>query len=324
MDLTQAEAVADLIDATTQEAAKSALKSLQGVFSQHIAALSEKLLSLRIYVEAAIDFPDEEIDFLSQSRIDNQLGELHQSLTQILQQAHQGKLLKEGLNVVIVGQPNAGKSSLMNALTQQASAIVAPIAGTTRDLIKETIQIDGLPIHIVDTAGIRLNPDVIEEEGIKRAKQQLAIADCILLVVDCTKPLSLIEQELLATYPNTLKLVYNKVDLISKPPSDDAGAALFLSAKENQGIDLLRTYLKKCAGFQEGGGLFMARKRHIDAIEKTVRFVQAARTQWSDLASPECAAEELRAAHATLGEIVGKMSSDELLGNIFSSFCIGK
>lgn len=323
MDLAQAEAVADLIDAATLEAARSALKSLQGAFSKQITELAEAILKLRILVEAAMDFPDEDIDALSKGHIQDQLLELMDAVAVILQQAQQGQILKEGLQVVIVGQPNVGKSSLLNTLTQQDTAIVAPIAGTTRDLIKETIQIDGLPIHIIDTAGIRLNPDAIEEEGIKRAKHQLAQADCILLVQDGTQESASIESELIDTYGEKLKVVLNKADLVEKN-AQELKKGLWISAKNQQGISALKQFLKESAGFQGGDNVLMARKRHTDALARALGSLEAASRQWSNDVAPECAAEELKYAHDALGEIVGAVSSDALLGHIFSSFCIGK
>lgn len=324
MDLTQVEAVADLIDAGTQEAALSASRSLQGVFSSKIETLSKALMSTRMFVEATLDFPDEEIDFLSDKRLLSKIEDIRTQIDTLLSQAKVGQLLKEGMTVVIVGRPNAGKSSLLNCLTQYETAIVTPIAGTTRDLIKETIHIDGLPLHIVDTAGIREDADVVEQEGIKRAKHQLSLADRILLVIDADNALTQIEEEILAEFPNKVTLIFNKIDLMSHEPRQDNNA-IHLSAKTGQGIDLLRAHLKQCMGYQgTETGVFIARRRHLHALERTEAHFQEALAQLVTFFAFEKAAEELRLAQNALGEIVGVVTTEDVLGEIFSHFCIGK
>lgn len=325
MDLTQAEAVADLIDASTQKAALSAARSLQGDFSKQINQISDLLLRLRMFVEAALDFPDEDIEFLEDEKISLQVNTLSAEIETLLRKAKQGKILREGVQIVIAGQPNAGKSSLLNALTQQESAIVTPIAGTTRDLIKEHIQIDGLPLQIIDTAGIRANPDEIEQEGIKRAEQQFELADRILLLIDATqKPLiSEVEAQLLAKYTSKTSIVLNKIDLIAHPAGEKDNQ-VYISAKAGQGIEALLQHIKRHVGFEhDEAGSFIARSRHLEALALTQKHIQIAIAQLK-VKSLELVAQELRIAHDALGEIVGRVSSDDLLGKIFTSFCIGK
>lgn len=343
IDLAQAEAIADLIDSNSAEAARSAMRTLQGDFSRLIDTLAESITLLRVYLEAAIDFTDEEIDFLSEGRIADKLENIIRELDQVLEQARQGALIREGMAVVIAGKPNAGKSSLLNALAGKDSAIVTDIAGTTRDILSEQIIIDGMPLHITDTAGLRDSEDIVEQEGIRRALKAVQEADRILLVVDASQESvdnSNIKQYLQgpgfetlnhALDTSRLTIIQNKVDLQHKPAAllcagNAQGASVIqLSAREKQGIDLLREHLKDCMGFQataEGG--FIARRRHLDALRKTRECLEQARYQLSHHAAAELVAEDLRHAHRYLGEITGAVTTDDLLGRIFSSFCIGK
>lgn len=343
VDLAQAEAIADLIDCSSAEAAKSAMRTLQGEFSRLIDELAEAITLLRVYLEAAIDFTDEEIDFLSEGRIGEKLDAIIAALDKVLEQARQGALIREGMAVVIAGKPNAGKSSLLNALAGKESAIVTDIAGTTRDVLSELITIDGMPLHITDTAGLRDSNDLVEQEGIRRAVNAVQQADRILLVVDASQESvdnNNIKQylqepgfETLSHALNTsrLTIIQNKVDLRSLKPSlipaqTSTGASIIqLSAKQGSGIHLLRQHLKDCMGFQataEGG--FIARRRHLDALHKTRECLEQARFQLEHHAAAELVAEDLRHAHRYLGEITGTVTTDDLLGRIFSSFCIGK
>ncbi len=329
IDLTQAEAIADLINAHSQEAAQSAIRSLQGEFSKYVNQLVESLIELRIYVEATIDFPDEELnflgDFLGDGRVAQSLTQLISSIEELQVSAKQGALLNEGMTVVITGEPNVGKSSLLNALSQKDSAIVTDIPGTTRDVLREHINIDGLPLHIIDTAGLRDTEDVVEKEGIKRAKKAIESADEILVLVDCTKE-SMID---LTQFPanKSIVIVKNKIDLINQSPQlveKNAVTEIYLSAKNNLGIPLLRDYLKKQCGFQGGEGTFTARRRHLDALDRAYQHLMQAKHQIETHKAGELLAEDLRQAQKSLSEITGEFTSDELLGRIFSSFCIGK
>jgi len=334
MDLTQAEAIADLINATSEQAAKSALHSLQGDFSKHIHTLVEKVIHLRMYVEAAIDFPDEEIDFLSDGKVAGDLAAIITQLDEVRQQAKQGSIMREGMRVVIAGRPNAGKSSLLNALAGREAAIVTDIAGTTRDVLREHIHIDGMPLHIIDTAGLRESPDKVEQIGIERAWDEIRQADHVLFMVDGTDttetdPMQ-IWPEFMQQLPNGMKVtvVRNKIDLSNESVNlDKAGQypLLRLSAKSTEGVDLLREHLKECIGFTgatEGG--FMARRRHLDALERAAEHLDIGQTQLEMHVAGEILAEELRLTQQHLNEITGEFSSDDLLGKIFSSFCIGK
>ncbi len=326
IDLAQAEAIVDLIQASTEQAARGAMLSLQGAFSQKIEKINQKMQHLRMMTEAAIDFPDEEIDFLTSTDMDGKIQALHQEIGALLVETKQGELLKEGMSVVIVGQPNAGKSSLLNALTAKESAIVTPIAGTTRDLVKETLQIEGMPVHIIDTAGIRLEAQEVEQEGIRRAKAQLPLVDRILLVVDASleHPFSEIEQRILEDYPNKVTIIMNKIDKVALNEGERDNQ-IFVSAKNASGINDLRQHLKKCMGYQGvDGATFIARRRHLVALEKTSAHVEAALTQLVRYRALELVAQELRCGQEALGEIVGKVTTDDLLGQIFSQFCIGK
>jgi tRNA modification GTPase len=330
LDLAQAEAIADLIDSASEQAARNAVRSLSGEFSRTINNLLEQLIELRLYVEAAIDFPEEEIDFIGDGKIAAALQQLMAALADVLATARQGSLLREGLTVVIAGAPNAGKSSLLNALAGRDSAIVTPIAGTTRDVLREHIQIDGLPLHIIDTAGLRDSPDAIEQEGIRRARQEIERADHILLMVDSTRDLGTDAAALwpLDTLPQRpLTIVRNKCDLSGLNAEIVGGSSTLvtLSAKTGAGIDLLREHLKRTAGYtQAGEGGFSARRRHLDALERTQSFLQAGAAQLHHRGAGELLAEDLRQAQQALGEITGRFTPDDLLGRIFSSFCIGK
>ncbi|EOC1797199.1 tRNA uridine-5-carboxymethylaminomethyl(34) synthesis GTPase MnmE [Vibrio fluvialis] len=334
MDLTQAEAIADLIDASSEEAAKSALKSLQGQFSKRIHTLVESLIHLRIYVEAAIDFPEEEIDFLADGKVSADLQAIIDNLNAVRQEANQGAIMREGMKVVIAGRPNAGKSSLLNALSGKESAIVTDIAGTTRDVLREHIHIDGMPLHIIDTAGLRDASDEVEKIGIERAWEEIAQADRVLFMVDGTTTDATDPQDIWPDFVDRLPdsmgmtVIRNKVDQtgetlgichVNQPP------LIRLSAKTGEGVDALRSHLKECMGFagnQEGG--FMARRRHLDALERAAEHLDIGQQQLEGYMAGEILAEELRLAQQHLNEITGEFSSDDLLGRIFSSFCIGK
>ncbi len=334
IDLTQAEAIADLIDCSSLEAAKNAVRSLQGDFSNHIHQLVEKVIELRIFVEAAIDFPEEEIDFLNDGRVKNKLTDIIETLDITLKSANQGRILNEGITVVIAGKPNAGKSSLLNALAGHDAAIVTNIEGTTRDLLKEQINIDGMPLHIIDTAGLRESPDVIEQEGIRRAWEAIEDADVILLVTDSNSASSNKPQEIWPDFTKKLhsldhiNIIRNKCDLSNEETGiiiDDGFPVITLSAKKNIGIDNLREHLKSIAGLSnqtEGG--FTARRRHLQALEKAREYLETGFYQLTSTGAGELLAEDLRYCQQSLNEITGEFSSDDLLGKIFSSFCIGK
>ncbi|MDO6544391.1 tRNA uridine-5-carboxymethylaminomethyl(34) synthesis GTPase MnmE [Photobacterium sanguinicancri] len=334
LDLAQAEAIADLIDASSEEAAKSAFKSLQGAFSNKVNELVEALIHLRIYVEAAIDFPEEEIDFLSDGKVSKDLLGIMDNLEAVRREANQGAIIREGMKVVIAGRPNAGKSSLLNALSGKDSAIVTDIAGTTRDVLREHIHIDGMPLHIIDTAGLREASDEVERIGIERAWDEIQQADRVLFMVDgtttdATDPAE-IWPDFIERLPDSMGLtvIRNKVELTG----EDAGIChvnnptlVRLSARTGEGVDSLREHLKKCMGFSgttEGG--FMARRRHLDALERAAEHLEIGKNQLEGYMAGEILAEELRLAQQHLSEITGEFSSDDLLGRIFTSFCIGK
>ncbi|PVZ83297.1 tRNA uridine-5-carboxymethylaminomethyl(34) synthesis GTPase MnmE [Serratia sp. S1B] len=334
LDLAQAEAIADLIDASSEQAARSAMNSLQGAFSSRIHQLVEALTHLRIYVEAAIDFPDEEIDFLSDGKIEAQLNRVIADLDNVQAEARQGSLLREGMKVVIAGRPNAGKSSLLNALAGREAAIVTDIAGTTRDVLREHIHIDGMPLHIIDTAGLRDAMDEVERIGIERAWNEIEQADRVLFMVDgtttnATEP-SEIWPEFMARLPTRLPItvVRNKADITGEElgMSEVNGHSLIrLSARTGEGLDLLRNHLKQSMGFTnstEGG--FLARRRHLQALEQAAEHLAQGKEQLVSAYAGELLAEELRLAQRALSEITGEFTSDDLLGRIFSSFCIGK
>lgn len=330
LDLAQAEAVADLIASSTVAAARAAMRSLEGEFSAQVRALVEGLIELRMYVEAAIDFPEEEVDFLNEGHIAERLQRLHDQLAALRATAVQGRLLRDGMTVVIAGRPNAGKSSLLNRLAGREAAIVTAIPGTTRDVLREHIGIDGMPLHVIDTAGLRTGADVIEQEGVRRAWSEIRAADQILLVIDDQQGLTAEDQALRAQFPAeaAVTLIYNKIDLSGKTPAqreDGPGAALWLSAKTGAGLDLLRRRLKSCMGYQDSGeGGFMARRRHLDALEQAAAALAQARYRLDVSHAGELVAEELLQAQHALGEITGEFSSEDLLTRIFSSFCIGK
>jgi len=331
LDLAQAEAIADLIEAGSEQAARNALRSLQGAFSRQIDALCEQLTQLRIYIEAAIDFPEEEIDFLADGQVLGQLQALQQALNQVLHEAGQGVLLREGMTLVIAGKPNAGKSSLLNALAGRDSAIVTDIPGTTRDLLREHIQIDGMPLHIIDTAGLRESSDPVEQIGIQRAIEAINQADLVLLVTDASQSQAPTWPALLgeAPKPSRTCIIRNKADITGQPPActqnENGSTQITLSAKTGSGLELLREHLKQRMGFSASGeGTFSARRRHLEALRQGAWHLEQGRAQLTQNAAPELLAEELRHAQQALGEITGQISSDELLGRIFSSFCIGK
>jgi tRNA modification GTPase len=327
LDLAQAEAIADLIASSTEQSARSAQKSMQGVFSEQINFFVEELIELRIYVEAAIDFVDEEIDFLSDGVVENRIIRLLQSIQAILVTAQQGRLLRDGMTVVLAGKPNAGKSSLLNALAGHDAAIVTDIAGTTRDVLKERIQIDGMPLHIIDTAGLRESDNAVEQEGVRRAHAEILKADKILLLIDVNDP----EPDSISkTLPSNISItkVYNKIDLLKIQPKiteNENGTQIYLSVKQGIGMDLLQQHLKQSVGFDGAtDNVFISRRRHIEALTKGEHFVQNALEQLQNNLAGELVAEDLRQAQNHLSEITGEFTSDDLLGKIFSSFCIGK
>ncbi|TCJ98590.1 tRNA modification GTPase trmE [Volucribacter psittacicida] len=334
LDLAQAEAIADLIDASSEQAARSALKSLQGEFSHKINQLVDQLIYLRTYVEAAIDFPDEEIDFLADGKIEGHLQQIIQQLNQVQQEAKQGSLLREGMKVVIAGRPNAGKSSLLNALAGREAAIVTDIAGTTRDILREHIHIDGMPLHIIDTAGLRDATDEVEKIGIHRAWNEIKQADMILLMLDSTAPdnqnMEKVRSEFLQKLPPHIPvtIIRNKVDLTGETEGiqqQQDYTVIQLSAKTQYGVDLLREHLKQAMGYQSGTeGGFLARRRHLEALNKAAQHLAQGHIQLTQYFAGELLAEELRLAQLQLSEITGQFTSDDLLTHIFSSFCIGK
>ncbi len=330
IDLTQAEAIADLIDAGTEQAARCAMHSLEGVFSDWVHNTVERLTRLRMYVEAAIDFPEEEIDFLADSKVSDELDALLAELDRVIGEAQQGQLLREGMRIVLAGQPNVGKSSLLNCLAGRDSAIVTDIPGTTRDVLREEINIDGMPVHVIDTAGLRESDNVIEREGIRRSWREMEQADQVLLLLDDRRGYGEEEEKILSQLPPKLAvtLIYNKIDLSGAQAAQekrDNRVHLWLSVKDDRGMDLLREHLKTCVGYRGAGeGQFMARRRHLQALEQARRFIEKGATQLRDYAAGELLAEELHQAQNALAEITGVVSSDDLLGRIFSSFCIGK
>ncbi|PUB82078.1 MAG: tRNA uridine-5-carboxymethylaminomethyl(34) synthesis GTPase MnmE [gamma proteobacterium symbiont of Ctena orbiculata] len=329
LDLVQAEAIADLIDAESQAAARSATRTLQGAFSNKIERLVESLIELRLYVESAIDFPEEEIDFLTCSNVSERLHSILDEIESTRQSAHSGRLLRDGLTLVIAGRPNAGKSSLLNALAGAEAAIVTDIPGTTRDLLRERITIDGLPLHIIDTAGLRESHDPVEAEGIRRAKKEIEQADRVLWVFDdSTDPhhLAIDRDQLPKGVPVTL--IRNKIDIAGNTPGileDESEVEVALSATRGDGIDLLTTHLKQCVGYRHlGEGDFIARRRHLDALERAIGHLRQGELSLQRDQAGELLAEDLRLAQQSLSEITGEFTADDLLGRIFSSFCIGK
>ena len=333
LDLAQAEAIADLIDASSEQAARSALKSLQGEFSNKVNQLVDSVIYLRTYVEAAIDFPDEEIDFLADGKIESYLNDIIAQLDGVRAEAKQGSILREGMKVVIAGRPNAGKSSLLNALAGREAAIVTDIAGTTRDVLREHIHLDGMPLHIIDTAGLREATDEVERIGISRAWSEIEQADRILLMLDGSdteQDLSKVRSEFLAKLPNHIPvtIIRNKADLTGEQEGlyeEQGYTVVSLSAKTQRGVEILRNHLKQSMGYQTGmEGGFLARRRHLEALEQAAQHLQIGHVQLTEFHAGELLAEELRLVQSALSEITGQFTSDDLLTNIFSSFCIGK
>ncbi|MBP1474924.1 tRNA uridine-5-carboxymethylaminomethyl(34) synthesis GTPase MnmE [Frateuria sp. MAH-13] len=327
LDLAQAEAVADLIAARSEAGARAALRSLDGVFSQRVHALLDAMIALRVHVEAAIDFPEEEIDFLADPAIAHELDALRTQLAALLAETRRGVRLTDGLKVAIVGRPNAGKSSLLNALAQSERAIVTAIAGTTRDVLRETVSLDGAVLELADTAGLRETHDEVEREGVRRARAELARADLVLLVTDVAH--ADVDPDLLDELPTHVArlVIVNKIDLETQPPRAEMHAGLphlWLSARTGEGLDLLRAELKTRAGLGSGEGAFSARRRHVAALERVQTHLDHAAAALAATRAGELAAEDLRHAQHALGEITGSYSSDDLLGAIFGSFCIGK
>lgn len=330
LDLAQAEAVADLIASHTEQAARAAQRSLQGEFSARINALLEQLIELRAHVEAAIDFTEEELDLLAHGDCAARLDAIETELEAIRRAARQGSLLSEGLRVVIAGRPNVGKSSLLNRLAGRDRAIVTDIPGTTRDVLREHIQLDGLPLHIIDTAGLRESGDPIEQEGMRRARAEIARADRVLLLVDDRTGVGAAEQSIIRQLPADVPrtIVYNKIDLSGNAASiktNQAECEIRLSTKTGAGMELLIQHLKQSAGYQElAAGVFSARRRHLEALERARSALANARAQLRKKTASELFAEELRQAQNALSEITGAFTTEDLLGTIFSSFCVGK
>ncbi|WP_067515826.1 tRNA uridine-5-carboxymethylaminomethyl(34) synthesis GTPase MnmE [Endozoicomonas ascidiicola] len=334
LDLAQAEAIADLIESTSEQAARSALRSLQGVFSNRVNGLVESLIELRIYVEAAIDFPEEEIDFLNDGKVTGELQSITQQLQDVIREASQGAILRDGMTVVIAGRPNAGKSSLMNVLAGRETAIVTDIAGTTRDVLKEQIHIDGMPLHVIDTAGLRETDDLVEQIGVERAFKAIEEADRVLLMVDGSSTSATDAHDIWPEFADRLPIqekltvIRNKIDLTGEQPGfakENGVPVLRICANNHQGVDALREHLKACMGFE--GAMesnFSARRRHLEALRQAGEYIENGRQQLEHMGAGELLAEDLRLAQKVLGEITGTFTSDDLLGRIFSSFCIGK
>ena len=323
LDLVQAEAIADLIDSSTAQAARAALRSMSGAFSNAVNALAEQLVLLRMHVESAIDFPEEEIDFLADDALLKRIDECAAAFTKLQAEAKQGRVLRDGFQVVIVGKPNAGKSSLLNLLSGQEAAIVTEVAGTTRDVLREQIDVDGLAVELVDTAGLRSDPDRIEAEGIRRAREALANADAVLWIQDATDK---DQEEPKENLPDaaSVTIVHNKIDLSGDVPGLFDGE-VYLSAQTGEGIDSLRRCIRGLAGYEnQGEGAFTARRRHVRALQRAADHFAAGRKALEDAGAGEILAEELRLAQQAVGQIVGQFTADDLLGRIFSEFCIGK
>ena len=323
LDLVQAEAIADLIDSGTAQAARAALRSMSGAFSSAVNALAEQLVLLRMHVESAIDFPEEEIDFLSDDALLKRIDECAAAFTKLQAEAKQGRVLRDGFQVVIVGKPNVGKSSLLNLLSGQEAAIVTEVAGTTRDVLREQIDVDGLAVELVDTAGLRSDPDRIEAEGIRRAREALANADAVLWIQDATDK---DQEEPKENLPDaaSVTIVHNKIDLSGDVPGLFDGE-VYLSAQTGEGIDSLRRCIRGLAGYEnQGEGAFTARRRHVRALQRAADHFAAGRKALEDAGAGEILAEELRLAQQAVGQIVGQFTADDLLGRIFSEFCIGK
>jgi tRNA modification GTPase len=330
LDLAQAEAIADLIDSGSVHAARAALRSLQGEFSTQVHELSERVLELRMWTEAAIDFPEEEIDFLKDRAVAERMDFIRRRFADLAETARQGSLLREGLTLVIAGRPNAGKSSLLNRLAGYEAAIVASLPGTTRDVLRERIEIDGLPLHVLDTAGLREAADEVEQEGIRRAHHAMARADRVLFIVDSSDPVAMaaIDADLArlpADVPRTI--VFNKIDRRGEPARVEEGAParVYLSASSGGGVDGLRAHLKDCIGFHPSAeGALSARTRHMEALRRARAHIEQAHRLLTERHAGELVAQELHDAQRELGEITGQVTSDDLLGRIFGSFCIGK
>lgn len=327
LDLAQAESVADLIDASSEAAARSAMRSLAGEFSDRVSQLNRVLIELRALVEATLDFPEEEIDFVERSGVLEKLGRLREGVTALVAEAEQGRILRDGAKVVLIGQPNVGKSSLMNRLAEEEVAIVTEIPGTTRDPLRYELVIEGVPLHVVDTAGLRDAADAIEKIGIQRAWREIHQADLALLVVDATPGISDVDLKILSELPDHLKkiIIFNKIDILGREPAElqTMGVTeIWLSAKTGEGLNLLRAGLLRCIGWQPTEeGTFSARERHVRALrESEASLIRAANV----FGSLELIAEELRLAQQSFAQITGKFSADDLLGEIFSRFCIGK
>ncbi len=335
IDIAQAEAVADLIDAGSAAAARAAVRSLQGEFSDRVIDLKSRITTLRAHVEAAIDFPDEEIDFLSTPALRDRLAHVFTGFESLTAAAHQGALLREGLTVVIAGKPNAGKSSLLNRLAGDEIAIVADLPGTTRDVLRQQVHLDGLPLNLVDTAGLRSAADAVEAEGVRRARSEIARADRVLYIVDAAlaeaaeagerEPFAADIEQMRAGMAVTL--VFNKIDLTGTPARLEDSAhppRIFLSARTGEGLELLRAHLKSAAGYLNESGALAARRRHVDALRRARQHVQTAADTLSTTRAFELFAEDLRLAQRALAEITGEFTSEDLLDEIFGSFCIGK
>jgi tRNA modification GTPase len=327
MDLVQAESINDLIHAESEASAKSALKSLQGTFSRHINEINEQLINLRMFVEATLDFPEEDIEFIANAKIRDKLAILQGNILKLLQNTKQGVILNNGANIAIIGRPNVGKSSLMNALANEDIAIVTEIAGTTRDIVKEKIIINGVALNIIDTAGIRDTNDTVEQIGIKRALNTMQNAEFILVILDSTIGLTKEDQQILSSLPNDTPRLYvhNKIDLVNSHAGRkdiDGYTHIYISAKLGLGLDLLRNAILDGIGFEQNShDIFIARTRHLESMKQAVAHINYAFANWHNL---EILAEELRYAHNRLTEITGEFTADDLLGEIFSKFCIGK
>ncbi len=328
MDLVQAEAVADLIQASSKQAMRSAIRSLQGEFSKKITVLVETLIQTRLFLEAAIDFVEEEIDFLNNHQIEKKLSDMIHQFIAIETSAVQGSLLSEGITIVIAGEPNVGKSTLLNQLSGKEVAIVTDIPGTTRDLVREQILIDGMPIHFIDTAGIRNSVDPVEQEGIRRAKAEMAKADMVVFMTDASlSPPKKIELGMLPSLSVPILVIRNKIDLTHELPhvtQENDYTIISLSAQKKVGIDLLTAWIKQLAGYTATEDSFSARRRHLDALSRAKHFLLQGQQQLQEHNASELLAEDLRQAQLALSDITGEFTSDDLLGRIFSSFCIGK
>ncbi|MGC3981255.1 MAG: tRNA uridine-5-carboxymethylaminomethyl(34) synthesis GTPase MnmE [Steroidobacteraceae bacterium] len=327
LDLVEAEAIADLIAADSQQAARAAVRSLQGEFSTRLHELTEAVIHTRMHVEAAIDFPDEELDLMQDRLLLQRLEHAQQLMKAIQHNAQQGSILREGMTVVIAGKPNAGKSSLLNKLAGYDAAIVTDVPGTTRDVLRERIHIDGMPLHIVDTAGLRETPDRVEAEGIRRAQLEMSKADRVLYVTDASDMSSIDADLKQLPVGIPVSIVMNKIDLAGKVPAleDTQPPRVFLSAQNGDGLSLLAEHLKSCIGYNSSeSGSFLARRRHLEALQRAAQHMQQAQMHLLTRHAGELCAEELRMAQQALSEITGEFTSDDLLGRIFTSFCIGK